>query len=311
MKKLLSVLLCSTTLTIQAQMPSTVPSEKVWKITDAFFGVGGYSSPDFAVSQTQMNQLAPGSELMKRDISGFVRSDYGDAFGGAMLTGSLGLRRTDLSDPSGANGPLLRFGFNYSSAILLGSTWSRSLSARFDTLTSSATGEQVFVDTVYREYLSGRYEAQRMQLDASILYFTKTNTRVKLYGGAGASAGFTMQPNTRIFYSVNTNDISDPVANGLYDYDGFRLNNTVKQEWFDNRSSWTAALYVPLGFDFCLGKQRPFWKMLHLQYELRPGLAMLSVPEIRTYTHVFLQQGLTLRVNWASAWVTGERDRAI
>jgi hypothetical protein len=300
MKKLLYLIAWCAVCSMQAQMASTQPIAKSWRITDAFFYNGAYSGRDFGMSQGQANDLAPGARLMNMDLTGFSRSDYGDAFGGSMFAGSMGLRRTSVSDPSGANGPLWRIGFNYSSSTLLGSTWYRQQSARYDTLTSSATGEQIFVDTVHRQSVSARYEAQRLQLDASVLFFTKTNTRVKLFGGFGATAGVTMQPNTRIFYSNFTSAISIPGSNGDYGYDGFLGNGAYEQESFDNRGSWAGGVYVPMGLDFCLGKRRPFWKMLHLQYELRPGIAMIAVPEISTFTHVFLQQGISLRVNLAS-----------
>lgn len=51
-----------------------------------------------------------------------------------------------------------------------------------------------------------------------------------------------------------------------------------------------------MGVDFRLGKNKEFWKKLHLVYELRPGINMVSVPELRTFATASIQQGLALRV---------------
>jgi len=53
-----------------------------------------------------------------------------------------------------------------------------------------------------------------------------------------------------------------------------------------------------LGIDFRIGKKREFWKRTHLFYELRPGINVTSIPELRPITNASVQHGIGLRVSW-------------
>ncbi|MGB0807307.1 MAG: hypothetical protein ACPGRC_11500 [Salibacteraceae bacterium] len=58
------------------------------------------------------------------------------------------------------------------------------------------------------------------------------------------------------------------------------------------------SAYIPLGLDFRIANKSEFWQRVHLFYEMRPSLEMISIPELSTYTTVAWQHGFGIKVQW-------------
>jgi hypothetical protein len=134
------------------------------------------------------------------------------------------------------------------------------------------------------------YRSQQLRIESSLIYRTNAEKRWSVYAGIGASLGLSYNAQTHISYST-TDYFSGNYANnsGSYDY-GF--------EHFRNKTNISTSVFVPMGVDFRIGKNKEFWKRLHLYYEMKPALSFLSVPELRTFTSVNMINSFGLKVTF-------------
>jgi hypothetical protein len=58
------------------------------------------------------------------------------------------------------------------------------------------------------------------------------------------------------------------------------------------------SIYLPMGIDFRIGKNRPFWKQTHLFYELKPSMNLTAIQNSSTLITGVFQHGLGLRVTF-------------
>jgi hypothetical protein len=59
-----------------------------------------------------------------------------------------------------------------------------------------------------------------------------------------------------------------------------------------------SALYVPIGVDFRLGKKNEVLRKMHLFFELRPTISVLTIPETKTYVYPSMQNCVGLKFEW-------------
>ena len=71
--------------------------------------------------------------------------------------------------------------------------------------------------------------------------------------------------------------------NGVYFYDGKTFKNFTEKDGLANNA---------------VRKEKRILKRTLLFYELRPGINITSIPELRTVTNSSIQHGLGLRVTW-------------
>jgi hypothetical protein len=159
--------------------------------------------------------------------------------------------------------------------------------APYDTLTSSQTGQQIFIDSSYNRSYDMNYSTQQLRLDGAIIFRMFPEKRWSLHTGLGASVGMSYRSTTTLQYSAYS---SVPGGNG-YSYTGEESNET-----FTNKNSMAASLYVPFGIDFGLGKKRAFWMPFHLYTEIRPTLNLNSIHELGTSFSTGMSSALGLRI---------------
>jgi len=247
--------------------------------------------------------LAPNSILLQNDLSGFNFNAYGIYsgyfnYGPGMFIGNriantsdyqsiqLGITFKDNSNP------LWRIGISHGSTSNLSSGFSRDVATRFDTLTSSQTGEQFFVDSIQTANYLIQYSSEQLRLETSLIYRTNPEKRWSVYAGIGGSFGFSYNAETYISY--NSSSYISGMSSTSYTNSDYK-NET---EHFSNKSNISASIFVPMGIDFRMGKTREFWKRLHLYYEMKPSVIFTSIPELRTFTTVNLMSSLGLRVTF-------------
>jgi hypothetical protein len=84
--------------------------------------------------------------------------------------------------------------------------------------------------------------------------------RWSLYGGAGVTVGFA--------YSTYVNlEYAEWSERSLYSDDDKLPERTIKTERFEADNGFSASIYLPLGVDFRVGKNREFWKPIHFYFE--------------------------------------------
>lgn len=251
-------------------------------------GMGYNSMQNYSLSDFQ--SLAPNSMLLKNDLADFNTNSYYMFNGARGINGSsyqslqLGITFNKKANP------LWRIGISHGSSNSISAGFSKDTYTPYDTLTSSQTGEQFYVDSMHSENYFMDYRSQQLRVESSLIYRTNVEKRWSVYAGIGASIGLSYNAQTYISYSTS-DYVSGNYTNysGSYDY-GF--------EHFRNKTNISTSVFVPMGVDFRIGKNKEFWKRLHLYYEMKPSLSFLTVPELRTLTSVNMINSLGLKVTF-------------
>jgi hypothetical protein len=146
----------------------------------------------------------------------------------------------------------------------------------YDTLTSSQTGEQTFIDSSNTKHYNMNHSNQQIRLDGAMIFRMFPEKRWSLHTGLGASIGMSYQSNTDISFWETSS-----MSSGNY-YGDYYGNQNVERESYKNKNSIGASLYIPFGIDFGIGKKREFWMPFHLYVETRPSLNINSINGIGT-----------------------------
>lgn len=267
-------------------------------IHDFYIKTGFFSEHNTNGTLADFKTLAPQSVLLNNNMTDFSQSVGFSITGNSMLSIMLGLQFSDKQKTIYKANPLLRLGISYFSGTTLTGGSYKEDRKPYDTLTSTQTGQTVYIDSVTSKNYSVNYSSEQLRFDGSLIFRTNPEDRWSIFTGIGITAGLSINANTDIYYS-NYGRTETLYANGStsssYNYSGY---NNSKTEKFKNKSNFGSSIYIPMGIDFKIGKKREFWKRTHLFYELRPGINIASIPELRTIINASLQHGLGLRVSW-------------
>jgi hypothetical protein len=262
-------------------------SQKI-KISEIHISNGSGSMGTQDGNLTDFAKLAPNSAILGMDLSQLTPYSYMYFNGFRMNSGSnstslqLGLQCAKMPKIT------FRVGLTHVSNFgLLSAHGGFTEYAPYDTLTSSQTGQQTFLDSSHTKSYDMNYSNQQIRLDGAMIFRMFPEKRWSLHTGLGASIGMSYRATTSLRYwessSINSN-------NGGY------YNESGKNETFQNKNSLGAALYIPLGVDFCIGKKREFWMPFHLYAESRPSLNINSINGIGTTFCPGMSSALGLRV---------------
>jgi len=251
----------------------------------------------------EFRKLAPQSELLKNDFTGFNSSQgYSYSYSSnTIFAAMVGIQLRDKNKKTYKLNPQIRAGFNFSGNTSFSDYLYLSNTTRVDTLASNTSGKRAFTDSVNSQYYYMNYFSQNLSLDLSILFRTNPEERWSLFTGVGIVGGASINSFTEIQYAKHNyehsyfeNDMNNIFYGSTTYYDdGERIS-----ERFKNKSNFIVGAYLPLGIDFRIGKKRDFWKRMHIFYEIRPGISMNSVPEIGNYINATILHGFGLKINW-------------
>jgi len=261
-------LVLSVALFIWGCFQAQVSIEGVYLQSGAFFGASKGSIADF---QT----LAPQSVLLHQDLSAYQSYPFFNlSFPGQSQSLSVGLKLGKIPNAT------LRLGLmhtNQNNALSTGGSYTESF--RIDTLTSSQTGDQFFVDSFSTHSYNATYSQEQLRLDASLIFRYKADKRWSFFGGIGANFGLSYNCVTNIDHHVS------PYGDfgGMYMFNDMLFDSgTHEQETFENKGGFGFGVYAPLGIDFQVGKKREFWMPVHLYMELRPGFNINQIAGLGT-----------------------------
>jgi len=299
-KLLLAVLLLTglSPVFAQEEQPKTV---KRISISDIYIQTGFFLERSTSGTLTDFKTLAPQSVLLNSDFTGYSSSNGLSLTGNTMFSVMLGIQFSDKQKTTYKANPLLRLGVCYLSGTTLTDNLFKEDRQTYDTLTSAQTGQTVYIDSVTTKSSGMNYSSEQLRFDVSLIFRTNPEARWSLYTGIGITAGLSFNANTDIYYSKydrtetrNPNGNSSSSSYSSY----FGSNNNSQTERFRNKNNFGLSTNIPMGVDFRIGKKREFWKRTHLFYELRPGINITSIPELRTIANASLQHGLGLKVSW-------------
>lgn len=246
-------------------------------------------------------RMSPGSTLLptlSKDINTFKQSNN-EIIGGSVWSANLGLQFTDRAGMRYNRNPLLRIGIQYQGTSVLSQSFHKETLFAKDTLTSSQTGEQTYVDSIQVDHYDINYRQKRLMLDASLIFRTKSESRWGLFAGIGMSLGTSFRNQTDIDYNMSKGvtgvaRLHDMMFSSMYSKD-----NDRRHEHFANKASFAGAVYIPLGASFRLSNKHDFWRKINLILETRPGLYWSGIPELTTTTlNTGVATQVGFRVNW-------------
>lgn len=258
------------------------------RISEFHLQAGFQYYPAENTSLEDFQKLAPNSILLKEDLPSHNSIGY---YNGRGNFSSVQLGLTFKNHPNA----LLRVGISNMGVSGLQNRFEKQTYFPYDTLTSSLTGEQTFIDSVSSQSYFMNHSSRQIRLDAALIFRTDASARWSLFAGIGASLGVNYNATTYISYYRN-NYINN--QNGNDHYYSYSNNGSEKTESFTAKNYLTTTAYVPMGVDFRIGKNQAFWKRLHLYYEIKPSISMTQIPALRTITTVNMTQALGLKVSF-------------
>jgi len=279
----------------QEEQPKTI---KRINVQDIYIQTGLFSERNTNGTLTDFKSLAPQSVILNSNMTDFSPSGGFSLTSNMMFSVMLGLQFSDKQKANYRANPLLRLGISYFSGTTLTGGLYKEDRKPYDTLTSAQTGQTVYIDSVNTKNYSMNYSSEQLRFDGSVIFRTNSKARWSIFTGLGITAGLSINANTDIYYSNSGRaETRYPNGNTSYSY-GYAGSGNYKTEKFRNKNNFGASIYIPMGVDFRIGKKREFWKRTHLFYELRPGINITSIPELRAITNASVQHGLGLRVSW-------------
>ncbi|RFC55145.1 hypothetical protein [Brumimicrobium aurantiacum] len=294
-KSVLSVIgICVLVGTLWSQEPEK--KVKPLKISDVFISNSFIGFKSEISTLDHFKSLAPESVFLQNDFSEFTNHKYSYGNINSMFAVNLGIQFANKEGTKFRNNPLLRIGIGYSQNSILSSSYSNETRTPYDTLISSQTGNTHYIDSVNTERYSMSYGTDIIHLDASLILRTDPEARWSMYGGIGFNFGISIDSYTSI---SKFNDEKTEIRNASQQFNGsFGIDNyNYESEHYKNETTYSLAAYIPLGIDFRIGKNRPFWQRTHLFYEFRPYMTNFFIPELSTISKVGFQNSFGLRVN--------------
>jgi len=265
------------------------------KISDVMIQGGFQNYNRFNLDIADFNLLAPGNSYLVNNFSDYSRS-MGMHDQGGMFSVTIGLSFLDAEKQTYKANPILRVGIYNARTSPASIYYSRQQSYAYDTLTSSATGQQYFIDSIACSSYDMNYNSEHLGLTLSAQFSTDPERRVSLFAGVGMVAAFSFNSHTTISnseYSILSSD--DVVYN---EYPQISGDWNFSAEGYSNKTSSMISAGIPLGIDFRIAKANPFWSQIHLVYEIKPSVCSVTIPELKSYTSTGITSTMGLRVAW-------------
>lgn len=285
------ILIASIHCYVYGQEQQSKPVKKVC-IQDVYVQTGLFTERNSNGTLADFKTLAPKSKLLDNNFTDYNTNSGMSMNSNTMFSVMLGIKFGDTKNKKYKPNPLLRLGISYFSGTSLTGYLYKETRKTYDTLTSSQTGQNIYLDSITSQSYGMNYSSQQLRFDGSVIFRTNPEARWSLYTGIGITAGLSINAKTEIYYSKNQYSNSNSTS-----YSSFGSGD-YKSENFKQKNNFGASTFIPLGVDFRIGKKREFWKRTHLFYELRPSINITSIPELRTTINPSLQHGLGLRVSW-------------
>lgn len=278
-------------------MPAMVVAQDLYVVPNAApisswgsaYVMAGPSSVDgFELFMDDMKRLAPGSALLELDLSEHRRG-VGDWIGGlppVAWAANLGLHPFRNEARSG---PELRIGVQYAGGEIGSLDFDLVREYPFDTLVSLTSGAVHYVDSVTWSQLSMKHQAERIGLDASVIFRSKESIRWTIYGGAGLGLGAVFNARTELDH-VTGWEIRYP-GNAWSD----RREEVIEERYRNAGGGWFAAQAI-FGVGFRLARRGDFLRRMDLFYEFRPQMLLTFGDDLGSTTRFGDQWLFGLRV---------------
>lgn len=243
--------------------------------------------PSYGNTMSMFHKLAPTSELLAADLSQYEDSYEAQSHSLGVFNAGISLQFADKNGIKRRN-PLLRLGITYQGGQLLGKKIKYETRSRYDTLISSQTGAETYIDSVYTKSIDMRYRTSQIMADVAVIWRTDPKFQWSLYTGLGMAGG-TSFDNRTVITNTTSNHTSN-VGRNYYPEDG--LKEVVR-----NDNGYSLLAYLPIGFGLSMSKSG-FGKTLIFIVEMRPGISVISIPELETNVNAVFPVSFGFKVSW-------------
>jgi hypothetical protein len=246
--------------------------------TSIHFVNGGYGYTDLASSPNSFQKLMPNSSILSDAIqdNNYFDSDYRTPNMSFGYQGQLALEfNSKKGGKLGFPNASYRVGIGFNSTNSLSYNISKSATGRYDTLTSSNTGDQTLVDTTYNEFYGFNYDTRGIFITGEYLLSTNIEKRFVIKVGVGFQTGFTTNASSTAYATAN---------NANYQYETY--NYTASQEIVTNQTASHVNVFLPIELDYTICKKpSSFFNHLHFTFSLKPTLNYTNIPELGAATN--------------------------
>lgn len=224
--------------------------------------------------------LAPTSEFLQADLSGFRRTTWYGSAGSPQLGAYLGLQSRQRSGWQ----PLYRIGINYNPTRIFQELYSKESSFRFDTLTSNQSGAELFIDSTRYQSYTFNFHSQQFRIDCSVLLMRPVKKQTTLFIGLGAQFGIGFNQ-TRLEYYENREAKYFRTDGSRFFVFNNEISNTQRlEERFNNQLSQQLMLYLPFGLNYRLSTNNAFLNRFQLHLGFTTGFILTHFPEIGNFS---------------------------
>lgn len=259
-----------------------------WRISDIYFSVGRQKEYNASFTLQDFQTSFPNSEILAKnyDTLDFPLTkklfplDYPTT--SRLLSFQIGLKSKRFK-----NG-ILRIGArNISNSTQFSTTGRVSKITGYDTLLIN--GNTIYFTFVKGKVLETQTSCSKFFLDISYIHSLPEERLMRMYAGLGLLVGLSYNSKVNIKYYERQGVSGNPNS----------INNYLEQsEEFLLKNKFISTLYVPIGFDFRLGKKSDFWKLIHLFAEIRPAMTLQNVSMNKTVFKLSSNSNVGIRLSF-------------
>lgn len=271
-----------------------------FKIYDLQFNSGIYA-PRISFTQAEMRLLAPASDLLNADFTGYGYSCCHFYNDNRWFSVQLGFNKPDRGEA--VFKPKFNVGISYLNQRIDGPGRYKHVVVPVDTLYSPATGLRFFVDSIHNYNLYSFYESEYLMVHLGVSVETDDNRRFSFYGGANLAAGVSLESKTNVDYvyhnSIRSSNNVDYSNWYFFPHTGGGHSNYVS-EAFRNKTSGLLQAQMPIGMQFRLAKHTDLLKDTYIMVEYKPALTLYMIPEVGNWFKFGRMYSIGLKVRLGS-----------
>lgn len=272
---------------IESFSQTTTPSAPRIEVREVTVMGGVMTLPSYGNTITMFNNLAPNSIILNGDLIKYSTSYDRSSLGLGVFNTYFSLKFNG-KDGEEKRNPLLRMGITYQGGQLLSKNINFETRTPYDTLVSSQTGTEIYIDSIFTSTIDMRYFTSQVLADVAVIWRTNPDFLWSLYGGVGFAGGLSFDNRTTIAHTESNN-----ISNGRGSY----FTNEVNKEVIKNDNSYSVLAYLPLGAGIGMGR-KGFWKTLIFVIEMRPGISVISIPELETNVTAVFPVSFGWKISW-------------
>jgi hypothetical protein len=259
--------------------PSAICTAQRVQVSSIWLQTGYSGNPAGIQDLATLKTILPNEPWLQQSFPGGAPSSqlYGFANPGSKV--AISIRNARPKNDFQKYGQL-RLGISTNRGQDFGWNYNKQTNFKVDTLASTATNQQYFIDSIVttNDGITNWYQDIGMQVAA--MFSTNTKGRWSLYAGFAMAFGGSLY-NKYAVSSSSAYYITAPYMgansnNSNWGYGGRSSYNYTSQTK-DMPSRRTMSVATPIGVQFRIGKRRDIAKHLRMNYEFSPSVTSISI----------------------------------